>query len=488
MKKLISIVVLVAVLLAAAPGLTGRIARNRIDQAFESVPEKAPYLKIVENKWTSGWFSSEHLTTFEIVLPQLTPAVQVAYTGRALSPATALPVAQEIPNAPAPQSAPLRISLREHMLHGFFLGPGGIGLARMQTELVAGDDVRKKLVELFGTEQPVQVVTRLGIFGGTSTTISAKAHSLDLGKVDASLAGGTVAWDDFKLTLDIGRHASSYALDGRMPRIEVGHDKSGLHARLNDITLHGKGKRIVEDLYGGGANFGIGKLELTGKDKTSTVVNDLKYDFEAGKKGDFLDYVIHSGSGEVHNKTVESTGVQLKEVHFDYTLRHLHIDSLQKVMAAIRAVQARAYAGSANPRPDELLQAMKDPGLELIKHDPEVTIDRFGIVTAQGAGILKGTIKAEGITDADLSAGRSDLMQKLHCDFNLEIAQALVDKIPNGNTMAGLGIDNGFLKRDGDKLVSHIEWRRGALLVNGKAPQMPQGLPLPGISPPAAPK
>ncbi len=489
MKKIIAAVVLAA-LLVTAPWLTGRIARNRIDHAFESVPRKVPYLKIVESKWTSSWFSSEHLTTFEIVLPQLNPAVPVADTGKRLPQPVAEPAAEEIPNAPlSSPMLPLRFSLRDHMQHGPILGTVDLGLARLQSELVLSDEVRKKVVDLFGTAEPLQVVTKLGFLGGTSATVSARGRSVDLGKLDAKLAGGSIAWDDFKLSFHAGRHASSYQFDGRVPRIEVRHDKSGVHALVTDITLRGNGHRIAEDLYDGDASFGIGKLAITGKDNASVEIEAVKYDFDADKKGDFLDYAFRFGSGEIRSKQLEPIGVQLQEVHFDYTLRHLHIDTLQKLMAGVRAAQARVYAGSATSA-DALAQPLKEQGIELIKHDPGISIDRVGIVTPQGNALIKGTIKAEGITDADLAAGTAgatELLQKLICDFNIEIAQALVDKIPNGATMTRAGIDNGYLKRDGDKLVSHIEWRHGALLVNGKAPRMPQGLQLPDMPPPAAP-
>ena len=82
------------------------------------------------------------------------------------------------------------------------------------------------------------------------------------------------------------------------------------------------------------------------------------------------------------------------------------------------------------------------------------------------------------------------LLGKLVASFDIQIAQALVDKIPNGGTFTGSGVDRGLLERDGDKLVSHIEYQQGVLKINGKAPQLPQGLHLPGmpqVAPPQGP-
>ncbi len=57
MKKIVAAAIVVALLLAA-PFLMGEVARNRLDKAFEALPEDAPYLKVVENKWTRGWLHS----------------------------------------------------------------------------------------------------------------------------------------------------------------------------------------------------------------------------------------------------------------------------------------------------------------------------------------------------------------------------------------------------------------------------------------------
>jgi hypothetical protein len=73
------------------------------------------------------------------------------------------------------------------------------------------------------------------------------------------------------------------------------------------------------------------------------------------------------------------------------------------------------------------------------------------------------------------------LIGKIEADITIEVAQKLIEKIPSGATSAGAAIDAGYAKRDGDRLVSHIEFKRGELTVNGKA----QGIPGLG-GPPAA--
>ena len=58
----------------------------------------------------------------------------------------------------------------------------------------------------------------------------------------------------------------------------------------------------------------------------------------------------------------------------------------------------------------------------------------------------------------------------------------LLEKIPNGATSAGMAVDQGFAKREGENLVSRIEFSKGELTVNGKP------LPIPGLGAPSPPQ
>ena len=117
----------------------------------------------------------------------------------------------------------------------------------------------------------------------------------------------------------------------------------------------------------------------------------------------------------------------------------------------------------------------------MLKHDPEFVIDRIGIVTSQGEGVIKGVVRFRGMTQEDFAAGSMGWLSKLEADVTIECAQKLIDKIAQRR----LGVParwstQGFAKREGDKLVSHIEYKQGEFKVNGKA----QGIPGFGGPPP----
>jgi uncharacterized protein YdgA (DUF945 family) len=484
MKKIIAIG-LAGLLLAVSPWWLGKVAQRRVDKGFESLPRYAPYLKVVENTWTHSWFSSEHLTTFEVVLPGRNANLEVAAAGDGVEPAAPeAPAVQQIPNASTPPK-PFRFSVRDKVRHGPILGSAGVGVAVLDSKLVLGEEVSRKLAEVLGTDDPVQVVTRMGFFGSTEVKVSGTARSIDLAKLDAKLQGGSIAWDDFHLTMDLGRGLRSYRMDGKQPRIEF-RDQKGSHVLFTDMTLEGHGKRITESLYDGAASAGIGKLVVEAADKTSMQIDRIAYEFEADRQGDFLDYGMEMGSGEVRSRELEPIGITLAETHFDFTMRHLHLETLEKLMLGLREANVQVFEGKADAESAALAPFMEH-GMALMKHDPELAIDRIGIVTPQGDALIKGTLKLPRVTGQDLSAGALVLLQKLVADITIEVAQALLDKVPNGGLVSGAGVDAGYFRREGDKLVSHIEYRDGTLLVNGKPPRMPENIQIPGLTPPAPP-
>ena len=107
--------------------------------------------------------------------------------------------------------------------------------------------------------------------------------------------------------------------------------------------------------------------------------------------------------------------------------------------------------------------------------------DRIGVATPDGDGYIRGSLRLRGATAQDLETGFMALIGKIEADITIEVAQKLIEKIPSGATSAGAAIDAGYARRDGEKLVSHIEFKRGELKVNGKV----QGIPGLG-GPPAA--
>jgi uncharacterized protein YdgA (DUF945 family) len=451
LKKIIAALLVLALVLAAAPWGMGRIAQSRIDKGLASMVRKAGYIRIVESRWSGGWFHSGQLVTFEIVPP----------------------------NAPRDAPAePIRVSLRNELLHGPVLGSSGIGLARLDSSFVLGEEIRRKLIDLIRTDEPVQVVTRLGFLGGATTKVTGEARSIALGKLMPEQIG-TIEWDAFQLTLELARGAKSYEIHGRMPRVEARSENSGAHALFTDLRVDGKGNRITEDLYDGGGRIVVGRMLIEANRRQSVEIEKFEYGVAGSRQGDFMDFTLTTGSGAVMSARTEEVDLQLAEANFDITAGHLHIATLQQLITALRETNAKIVDGSAAP--EATLETLRDQGVALVKHDPQLSIERINIVTPAGEALIKGWLKLQGVTDKDLETGVRALPQKLVADITIEVAEKLVEKFPSGAALAKAAIDVGYFTREGAKLVSHIELRQGALQVNGKASELPDSLRLPGV-------
>lgn len=507
MKKIVIVVVVLVALLALGPLAIGNLAEKRIDHGLAKLTEVAPYLKVVESKYTKGWFKSEQVVTFEAFGPWMQalneamkkegvsvdgapesdavePAAPEAAAPESDAPATseesaADPAVAESSEAePAPVAvppSPLRFTVRNEILHGPVLGFSGLGIARVKSHLVLSDEIRKEIAEIFGPKDPVEISTRVGFLGGGTTTLKSEGRTIKPAKGKTE-----VSWETFKVAIGYSRNADSFDLDGKWPKLDVKNTEDNSRFVMTDMTLDGEGKRISGDLYGGDFRLGIDKMSAAEKNSEPFELNDLEIIEIIDAKGDFTGISIKMGSGEVKVKELASLGVALKEVHYDVGVRHLHTATLAKIATDMKALYAKPLLNVA-ALDEVMFGALKESGAELLKYDPEFVIDRIGIVTADGDGYIKGLVTLKGATAEDFGAGSTALIGKIHADITVDVSEKMLQKMPNGSTGAGAAVDAGYAKREGDRLICKILFSKGQLTVNGK----PQAIPGLGGPPPA---
>jgi uncharacterized protein YdgA (DUF945 family) len=495
MKKIVAVVVVLVLVLAVAPWGIGKVAEKRVDHGLEQLVKVAPYLKVVDNKWTSGWFKSEQVVTFEAFgawFEAMSPkALEEAMKKDAADadvevesevdeavsaspdavPEDAAPQAAD-PPADAPSTPEdfrklMRFTIRNEVLHGPILGLSGFGIARVNSQLVLSDETRKEIEAIFGPKDPLKVSTRVGFLGGGTTTFTSEGRTIKPKDGDSE-----VTWETFKLAIGYSRNADKYDIDGKWPKLEVKDSGDGTHFVMSDMAMDGGGKRVRGDLYDGDFNFAIDKVSITGKADGLTEIADVNYVVNTTSKGEFTGIGAKMGTGPIKSKQFSTIGLELKEVHYDFSVQRLHTETLANILADLKAVYATPLTNG--PEAQKVMFApLKERGMELLKYDPEFVIERIGIATADGDGYLKGVIRLKGATADDFAAGSMSIIGKLHADLTVDLSQKMVEKFPNGATMTGAAVDSGYLKRDGDRLICKIVFADGNLTVNGK----PQAIP-----------
>jgi len=494
MKKLVIVVVVLAALLLVAPFGIGKLAEKRIDHGLDKLVEEAPYLTIVERKYTSGWFKSEQVVTFEVLsawMKALEPkAMEEAMedgagnegdaedgeSDAADAVAPAADVAEGDATAPAdtavPEAAPklnemMRFTVRNEVLHGPVLGLSGFGVARVDSHLVLNDEIRKKIEEIFGPKPALEVSTRVGFLGGGTTTMKSEGRTI---KPKDSKA--TITYDTFKMAVGFSKNIDKYDFDGKWPKLEVVDTADNTKFVMTKLTLDGDFKRAIGDLYDGEFDLGVEKFGFTDKEGSGFELSDLHYIVGVDTKSDFTSASARLGSGEVKSKELAAMGVNLKEVHYEIGVRHLHAPTLAKILAEMKTVYSKPVDTMVDVD-NAILAPLKESGTELLKYDPEFFIDRIGIVTPDGDGTIKGTVKLIGATAEDFGAGSMGLIPKIDADITVDVSEKMIQKFPNGSTMAGAAVDSGYVKREKDRLICKIVFAKGALTVNGK----PQAIP-----------
>jgi uncharacterized protein YdgA (DUF945 family) len=314
----------------------------------------------------------------------------------------------------------------------------------------------------------------VGFTGGGTTTLTSEGRTI---KPDSK---SEISWETFKLAIGYSRDADKYDLDGQWPKVTVTSHEEKTQFVMTNMTVDGVGKRISGDLYDTDFTFGIDKLAVLGGDGERIEVGNLHYILETDANDEFLEFEAKMGTGEVRSKQLSSIGVELKEIHYDFSMRRLHIETLVKMVAGIKAAYAKPLANALEMN-KVILAPLKEQGVELLKYDPEFSIDRIGIVTPEGDGYLKGVITIKGATAEDFAGNSAALIGKVHADLTIDVSEKMVQKFPNGSMAAGAAVDSGYVQRKGDRLVCKILFAEGALTVNGK----PQAIPGLG-GPPAA--
>lgn len=491
MKKIVvTVVVLIAVLVVAPWGI-GRLAESRVNQGLDKLTETAPYLTVVDRRLTRGWFRSEQVVTLEI-FGAWARAMNPATVHEDMRKAEATPVADAEDSGDAPDAAtdaedataadtrpatpspvkPLRFTVRNEILHGPVLWPFSIGLARVNTRFQMSEDMRKALIEVVGTDEPVRVSTRIGFFGGATTRFAGDGRTIKL--KDGS---GNIDYSDFRFDFSYSGSLDDVDADGAWERLEI-RENSGEGVAMRGMRLKSRSARLVGDLYDTDFLFEIGEMSVVDRNRQEMRIERVQYQADTDAKGDFLDVAVKLGSGKVSSKDLEDMGLDISEVHYDFAVRHLHTLTLAKMTTAMK----QAYTQPVSTLSDvesSILTPFKDYGLQLLKFDPELTIERIGIVTPEGEGMMKGAFRLPGATAADFQAGSMAFLGKLDSELDIAVAQKLVDKLPGGNTSVGAVIDGGYAKREGDKITSHIEFKQGELKINGKSQRLP-GLGAPG--------
>jgi uncharacterized protein YdgA (DUF945 family) len=285
-------------------------------------------------------------------------------------------------------------------------------------------------------------------------------------------------------------------------------DEKGGEAVMGPIRFDYDLKRAFKYLFTGKVSFAMESLTATMPQPTGAgnmEMRDLGYEVVTTANGDYLDASGKVGVGSLTVATLKSAAV-----HYDFSLRHLHGPTYAALSEKLREVYAAVAAGD-DKAAQQVIAPFKEYGAALLEHQPELTFERISMAVPEGAVQLTGKLSIPGYAHGDLDAGPMVLLPKIEALMDVTLDEGFLNRdwgatsptaaASAANAPAGKGPharapaadalappsrpeamksqlaaleQQGFVTRHGTQLSSHIEFRHGALTVNGK-PMGPQG-------------
>ncbi len=437
-KGWIIAIAVVVVLYPLSTWLMGYAIERRVDDFTRQVNEANPYVKVSGNQFHRGWFQSDQEVTLQ--------PLQAALGAGSLS-----------------------VTVHNVIHHGPICGLTCIGLASIDSHLVFGKDLQPYVAAVFGAAEPVQLHSRLGLFGGGSGRISSPEIK------DAVVADGHLISGGVELKSDYSRNFDSYSIQGSAPRLSY-ESKDGKHYQLSDIHADIQSKRTLRTLYSGASTITVAQMAFG---NGSTPVGFNAQDFKLATQNAMTDG-FYSAAVKYSLGAVSAGPVALSAAHVDVTFRHLDPDALERLTTSLRAVNQDATVDPKD-RIVAMMSAAKSPAVDLFAKQPEISIDQIAVATSAGNALLTGLIKFQAVSaaDFDAAAGLKAFIQKVDADMNLTIDDAFLNSLPGGAASSGRLqplVAQGLATHENGKFHTLIGFHGGQATFNGK----PFGPPMAG--------
>ncbi len=477
--KLIAVVAVLAVAYPAAAWYTGKSVEAKLTESSQNQAKSSPYVKIIKQDYQRGIFSSTQDTTLELTFPGMKKPdfpMPGADTNAAEQPATDNPATAASPAAePAvaeKASKPLQIHFINHIQHGPLPAFRGYGAALIKTELVLDAESKAQLAKLFGTANALEITSRLNYGGSGRVSISSPAFNTVMEKDKEK-----VNWQGLSLEVGFEKDYKAFNVVMSAPGLTV-DGLEGQSFKLGAVSLKGEVTQAYPGtrLYLGKTETTVANISYTDKveAKKSFTLDQFKLGTEATMKDELMDFVARIGAAKLSFDNQEFT-----DFHYDYGVKRIHGPSLAKISVAYTDVMS----APGDPDKRAALKAVWDEVAAIVlQKEPELVLERLSVMTVDGEAKLAGSAKLAGATAAD-TANPMLLLPKLQSNLDVTLTEALVAKLggasqkdPEAQKAAQAAMaqqiqafeGQGFITRSGKLLSSKIEWKQGALTINGK--------------------
>lgn len=478
-----------------------------------------PYLKLVKHDYQRELFSATEVITLEIPAEFFTPPAPPAPPAEPAVPVTeatpesaettaesattaagtetaAAPAAPSAPAAPVPPPAPLppiQITVKTEIQHGPLPGFNAFGAGSAKTVIVFDDATQQKLATAFGGKQPLDIQTLYSFGGGGQSIVASPSFKFSFpGKTEGGK--NTLSSDGLTLSVDFARGLERYSVKGEAPRFEM-LDEVGAKIVFAGLKIESTQQRMFVDeplLYSGNQRFALAEISaIPGQEGGAKVaLKDLSYDVSIPAAGEHIDMIAKIGAGEL-KVSEQSYG----PAHYDFTVKHVHARKLAALHRGAMALYSKPMPVNDAEQMGQLFEPLKKLALDLVMENPEFSLDRLSVHTADGDASISARIKLNDAKPEDF-ANPMMLMAKVDFGADLTLPAALIATLQGSGaaneeetlmrkqateqSIASV-VEQGYVTNESGILKTRIAFRSGQLLVNDK-PFNPMAV----MAPPAA--
>lgn len=453
MKKAALAVVLAAPLAVypVATWMLGKQVETTLAAQYQLL-ESSPYLQMVKRDYQRGVYRSTDTATFEVI-------------------------------GAGDEGRPMRFTLRSSIAHGPLPGWSVVGLAMSDSELVLDDDTRHALGRLMGDKQPLAVHTLYRFDGSGQSNIESPSFIATIPGAEGE--GDThVDWKGLSMQVDFGPHARGYVMHGEAPGLEV--RDAHAHVVMRGMHMTADQTRPFDDeplFYTGAARFQIDEItasEAGGQGELARI-GKVAIEQDVKTSGEFIDFVTRIGA-----ETLKVGADNYGPVHYDVSLNHLHARSVARLYREAAAMYAQAAAGrDAQDVNQRALKAMIEPATELLRNNPEFSLDRISFMSPQGEARVAARLRLDDARQEDFD-NPVMLLGKLDARAEVDLPEAMLmlaalageqaadedatERLTPEDVVAlleALG-EEGYLKRANGVVRLNARFANGQLTLNGK--------------------
>lgn len=478
----------------ATAWIVGQRVETAIAQNYRLLDDN-PSVKIVSRDYQRGLFSATETLTVELLGNVTQAMARQRQEAIAANPGVQLPPVR-----------PILLTVRSRIQHGPFPGLRSFAAASVDSELVLAGELQKQVEGVLGDQKPLQVRSEYRFDGSGTSTLASPAFSTHW-QASEGAGHNTLAWGGLSMHVDFAPGMRRYSIRAEAPKLELKGSRGG-QLTLAEMRLEGSQQRVFDDdplLYSGAQRLTVARLAVAAGESGGEPVEArrVSYEAEIPVNGEFIDLI-----GRLGSESLRIDGKDYGPAHYDFSLRHLHARTAAAFYRELLRLSSDAEVQlAAQAEPARLFAPLAKPALELLKHGPELSVDRISFRSPHGDAALAARVRLKDLQAQDVSNPLL-LLAKLDASADIALPEGLLGEVagpvaaPEGEAATGVLVDpaaqrgellrqrvaaltaQGFVVREGSLLRSKLAFSNGRLTVNGQTLD-PLAIGAPGAAQPA---